>query len=617
MLRAPFVFIFNVLSWLRYLWSSFWFKLGYFFRRKKKLYLEIELPESQSFGQPGGLGSLFQKTRSFLELRDVLDRIQRDDTVDGLIMKPEGTALGPARLADLGEELDHVRQSGKHLVAHGRMPMMKDYLLMTSADDILMSPAGRLYTFGLRFDQYFGADALQRLGVIPQFIHIGQFKTASHRFLHDEAPKPQTLMMESIYDSLMETYNDRVASRRQLHPDDAERLFGEAPFDTRQARRAGLIDGELFRESMDEWLSAPDEVAAVGFTNLQATDDGDETSTPQDIPSEIADELDVDVDLPKVFEVDAITMSVDKYLKSKPAPYKWAPLFRRRQRLGAIDLSGMIVMPDMSIPGQSGGVIDPDEVLPVLERARENPHTSGLLLHINSPGGSALASDIIWQAIEEVRRTKPVVAYCSDVAASGGYYLASGAHEIVCRRETITGSIGVIVGKMSAPGVPEKLGINIESIHRHSADKFTSVVDPLDDEMLDRLTADARNFYRRFLQRVGQARGIPKRRLNRYARGRVYTGADALRRGLTDHLGGFSVAVQRLSDMCEMEPGSAEISFYPHTEADLRSLLSGSLTQAAGLDNKWVDALKRPALLAQLVRRDPVLALMPWQPVFD
>lgn len=172
------------------------------------------------------------------------------------------------------------------------------------------------------------------------------------------------------------------------------------------------------------------------------------------------------------------------------------------------------------------------------------------------------------------------------------------------------------MGKMSAPGVPQKLGINVESIHRHKADTFTSILDPLDDELIDRFSEDARSFYRRFLQRVGQARGIPKRRLHRYARGRVYTGEDALDRGLVDQLGGFDAALNRLAELTEM-PTDTDIAFYPHTHTDLSGLLRSSLTQATGLQSKWVDLIKEPALFAELLRRDPVLALMPWRPVFD
>jgi protease-4 len=615
MLRAPFVFILNLLSLLRYLWSAFWFKVGYFFRRKKKLYLQLDLPDSYTLGRPAGLAALLSKSPSYLDIRVMLQRVKDDDTVEGVIIEPDGNSLGPARLADLGEDLDSVRRSGKHVVAHSRMPMLRDYVLTTAADDILMSPAGRMYTFGLRFDQYFGVDALDKLGVIPQFIHIGAFKAAANRFVHDEATPAQRMMMESLYDTLMETYNDRVASRRQMSPDDAERVFSDAPFDARKARRAGLIDAELFRESMDEWLSAPDEVAPVGFTNLQSPSNHSALGSEAD--QESADEPDAPGALPqKIFEVDAITMDAEKYLKATPPTYEWRPLFRRKETFGALDLSGMIVMPDMSVPGQSGAVIDPDEVVPALKRARNDPTTAGVLLHINSPGGSALASDIIWQAIEEVRRTKPVVAYCSDVAASGGYYLATGAHEIVARRETITGSIGVIMGKMSAPGVPQKLGINVESIYRHPADTFTSVIDPLDDELIERFGDDARAFYRRFLQRVGQARGIPKRRLHRYARGRVYSGQEGHHRGLVDHLGGFQAALGRLAEMCGLDSDTG-ITYFAHTQADLRSVLKSSFTQAVGIDSKWLDLVKEPAFMAELLKRDPILALMPWRPVFD
>ncbi len=603
MLRAPIVLLLNLLRLLGYLWSSFWFKLGYFFRRKKKLYLRLDLESSYAFGPKTGLAALFQHKPSLLEFRESIERIREDDTVEGVVIVPESTAMGFGQLAEINRQLDSLRQAGKHVVGHAQMPLTRDYLLLTSAEDILLSPAGRIYSFGPRFDQYFGREALEKIGVIPQFIHIGEFKTASHRFIHEEMTDAQRLMMQSLYDSLKHVLRERIGERRHLAAAEVEALFEQAPLDTRHAWRAGFVDGEIFREVIGDWLDDRSETAPIGYIEREAKRDGGEGSDQhQDQDQEAMNE--------HAKERHSIMVRASDHLKAAPEPYEWKPLFRPRRRFAVLDLSGMIVMPNMTVPGQGSVVIDPHEVVPALRRIRENPIFAGAILHINSPGGSALASDIIWHAIEQLRRTKPVIAQCSDVVGSGGYYLAVGADQIICERATMTGSIGVVTGKMAAPGVPQKLGINIESIYEHDADTFTSLTRPLSDQMMERMDDDARNFYRRFLQRVGQARKLPRRRLHRYARGRVYLGEAALKRGLIDDIGGLDTAVERLGELCNLDPAKTDLTFVGHRKESLRSALTGSMQAQMPT---WLTEMLEPAMLGALLKRDPVLALMPWK----
>ncbi|WP_168210372.1 S49 family peptidase [Persicimonas caeni] len=595
MLRAPIVLLLNLLRLLGYLWSSFWFKLGYFFRRKKKLYLELKLESSYAFGPKTGLAALFQHKPSLLELRKSIERIREDDTVAGVVIVPESTAMGHGQLAELNRLLDSLREAGKHVVGHAQMPLTRDYLLLTAADDILLSPAGRIYSFGPRFDQNFAREALDKIGVIPQFIHIGEFKTASHRFIHEEMTQAQRLMMQSLYDSFKRVLRDRIGERRGLSHEEVETFFEQAPLDTRHAWRAGFVDGEVFREVIGDWLDDPQHSAPIGYIERAHKRDGREGEEEMKRHAK---------------ERTSIMVRAKDHLDALPKPYKWQPLLRPKRRFAVLDLSGMIVMPNMTVPGQGSVVIDPHEVVPALRRIRENRRYAGAILHINSPGGSALASDIIWHAIEQLRRTKPVIAQCSDVVGSGGYYLAVGADQIICERQTMTGSIGVVTGKMSAPGTPQKLGLNVESIYEHDADRFTSLTTPLSDQMMERMDDDARNFYRRFLQRVGQARKLPRRRLHRYARGRVYLGEAALERGLIDEIGGLDTAIERLGELCDLDPDDTEVTFIGHRKESLRGALTGQLQAQMP---SWMADVFEPAMIAALLKRDPVLALMPWK----
>jgi protease-4 len=264
-----------------------------------------------------------------------------------------------------------------------------------------------------------------------------------------------------------------------------------------------------------------------------------------------------------------------------------------------------------------GNSIRPEPTLDALERAAKDPRVAGILLHVNSPGGSALASDEIWDALRRARAKKPIVCYCSDIAASGGYYIAVGCDHIVCRPETLTGSIGVITGTFSVAGALDKLDLHVDSIYDDEVTAFNSIYAPLDDTSMARLREDARTFYRRFLDRVGMARGLPRRRLHRYARGRVYTGREAYQRGLVDQLGGFEDAVAELARRVDLDPATTDLTYVPVGKPSLRDLVTGQVSAAAhhelaalGLDDLFADA----ATLAVLTRRERVLALADLRP---
>jgi protease-4 len=622
MLRFPIVLVRNLFSLIAYLWSTFWFKVGYFFRRKKKLYIAADLESDYAFGPPAGLAHYFQEEPSLLEIRRTLRQIETLDEVDGFVYATNGLAMGSGRTEMLTQMLDRLRGADKRVVAHMRMPTTNEYLLGTAAEEILLTPAGRLYTFGPRFDQFFGAEALDKVGVEPQIVHIGSFKTASHRMIHRSMTPPQEAMMESLHESLGGAMRRRIAGRRDLDEQEAGALFRNAPSDAKGARRAGLIDRELFRGRLETWLARGDETVptpAPAFRHGPAGEQAElpappeppadrEASIEQGLPADAPPQVDGEED-------DVMVVSLEDAAGVIPPELNWRPLLSPASRFAVMDLSGMIVMPDMGLPAGGSRVIDPEEVLPALKRIREDRTVAGLLLHINSPGGSALASDIIWEAIQRVRQHIPVVAYCSDVVGSGGYYLAVGADRIVCQSMTIAGSIGVVTGKMSAPDLPGKFGINVESIFDDEADLFTSLVHPLGDEMMDRLNDDAREFYRRFLQRVGQNRQLRRRRLHRYARGRVYMGEEAERRALVDQIGTFDDAIDALAELSGADREATKVDFVPHHEQGLRDMVG--LQASVSAESLVPEQLWEPYLAAKMLEREHTLALMPWRPSWE
>ena len=521
-----------------------------------------------------------------------------DPRIEGVVVTCDHLQAGPARTGDLRAFVDSLRQAGKRVVFHSHTVQGREYEIALSADEILMTPGGRLYLFGYRFEQYFASSLLDKLGVTAQFVHIGPFKGSAHRFIHSEAPAPLRLMLEEVVQGLSTIGEERICQARGIEPSSLEESFAAMPIDDHLALYKGWIDGRVQRPDLKRWLQESD--AFLDSPHL-AKGPGTQERGRHDAAKK-AKESD------STAEVDL--RDAEAYAASHPGRVPWSPLFRRPKVIATVDLSGMIVMPDMELPGQSLATIDPSEILPVLTRLQQDRRVAAVVLHINSPGGSALASELIWDGIRRLRYEKPTIAYCSDIAASGGYYIAVAADCIVCQPDTITGSIGVISGKFSLPGALEKLEIGSEAFYRHESSRFQSVAEPLSEEVLANLQRDARAFYRQFLRRVGEARQIPHRRLHRYARGRIYTGESAHQRFLVDHLGGFERAVELARSAVEPNlSADTEVVFHSHRATNLAALVRKSAVTTSMLD----ELVAEPALLHAMVRRDPLLALMPYR----
>ncbi len=615
MLRAPFVLIWNLLKLIGFVLKWPLVALGNFLTRKQRKWVRLKLPSRLQFGPLGGLAAHFQDKLSYLEIRAGVDMIIEDDRIEGVVVTADRLIHGPARTGDLRRMLQRLRDAGKKVIFHTHNIHGADYDLATGADEVLMSPGGRFYLFGERFEQYFASEMLDKLGVAAQFVHIGPYKTASHRFTRRQSTSAQRLMMNQVVDSMATVRERRIADRRGLSPGEIEHCFDRMPLDDRQAVAFGLVDGRIHRRFLVRWIDEGgdfiDTPPPPDANQPRATPEPPALSTPGEHPEEPPAQPKGEPEDEEASKIVNIR-NIDSYIDGSFS-YRWTPLFRRRRTVAVLDLSGMIVMPGMELPGPSLATIDPSEVLPVLRKIAADRRIGAVVLHVNSPGGHAFASELIWDGIRRLRYAKPVLAYCSDVAASGGYYIACGADRIICHPDTITGSIGVIAGKFSLPGTLDKIGINSESFQRHDTSLFETLAEPLSEKVLENLQRDARSFYRQFLRRVGDARQLPRRRLHRYARGRIYTGVDAHSRFLVDHLGGFDDALAIARSLAEPQlDDTTPVKFYQHRKVSLPALLrqSASAPSAASLLPDHLTDLK---LLHDMADHHPLLALMPWR----
>ena len=546
-------------------------------RRRSLTYLMFELPQSFALGPPRSRwrrATRGPERGDLLTLRAQLDQVRRDPKLKGLIVTLDEVSLGLARMGDVIGWIDAARESGKHVIIHADSADLRTLALMSAADDMVMTPAGRIYGFGLRLDELFLGPLLERMGIEAQFIHIGAFKTATHR-LHKAGSTPaQALQTKALHDGLMDHLMERVARRTGQTAEQARQALRRSPLEGQRARQLKLLHGQCFKDEVIDWVSR------------QVAEQAAEPDTAQ--------------------EADVIALILSSYLRLR-RHVTWRPLVRAPRYMAALDLSGTIVHGQGTPTG--GEVIDPEDASPALRALREDPRCAGVLVHINSPGGSALASDLLWHELDLLRQAKPVVAYCSDVAASGGYYLAVACDRIICRPESVVGSIGVITGKLSASGLLERLDVRVESVREHDSAAFTSLSEPLSPQVLEQLRQDARAFYHRFLERVGDARRIERGRLHRFARGRVYLGKEAHDRGLVDGLGGLDEAIAQLYTLAKLKEREAPLEAIEHRSQTLRQLVSGALLTAS--ERALLAQAQQQLLEMRLLGQAQVLALMP------
>ncbi len=593
MLRAIAVLLINLINLMR---SSLRRLTRLLPGRKEppRRYVRVKLPTGVELtGKARKIGPIkigLPSKGSWWVFDNLLKRLARDRDVEGIYFKAE---KGPASLVDaaaVADRLAKVRRAGKRVVCHMDQGMVKDYVVATAADTVTMTPPGRLYSFGLRLEMMFLADAFEKAGIKAQFVNLGRYKTAMHRFTRSAMTRPQMIMMQQLAHGMNQHIADRIARRRGISAQDAQELFARAPISGRDARRLGFVDHTIYADALEETLQQ----------------EGDCNRAVELITSE-------------------------KYLATSLPPFEWKPLGRRKKpQVAVLDLKGTIMQGNEGgLTGQIRNALTPEPVIKAVQALAKDKSVKAVVLRIDSPGGSALASDLMWRQIRKLAESKPVIASLGNVAASGGYYIAVAAHEIVAHPETITGSIGVIAGKLSGGELLEKLGVRFDHVDDGHGSGFMSLTSALGEDEMINLRRDIRGFYRRFLHRVSQGRKISRRKVHRLGRGRVYTGSRAKAVGLVDHLGGLEDAIEIACKRASVERDDVALRFVDHSRASVKGLLGAGATASfedapKTSDNAEVGQQLAAELIpedlhpylaaAMLMRKPSALALMPALP---
>ncbi|MBU3749005.1 MAG: signal peptide peptidase SppA [Mycobacterium sp.] len=509
-----------------------------------------------------------------------LRRAAEDDRVAGLIARVQLPAAPPAAVQELREAIAVFSAAKPALAWAETYPGTLSYYLASAFGEVWMQPSGTVGLIGFATNALFLRDALTKAGLEAQFVARGEYKSAANMFTESRYTDAHREADGRLIESLHAQVWQAIAESRGLEPAALDRLADRAPLLRDAACEAKLLDRIGFR---DEAYRRIAELAGV-----RDVKDPDSDDAP-----------------PRLF--------LSRYAQTR-APR--IPGRTRKPTIAVVTVSGPIVS------GRGGPQVFPmsrgsaggDTIAAALREAARDDDVKAVVLRVDSPGGAVTGSETIWREVCRVREGgKPVVASMGGVAASGGYYVAMAADRVVANPGTITGSIGVVTGKLVARDLKERLGLGSDSLRTNTNADAWSVNAPFTDEQHALVEAEADLFYDDFVRRVADARGMTVEEVDAVARGRIWTGADAHARGLVDELGGLRTAVRRAKVLAGLDADAkVDLAGYPGSSmldvlrpksssqpaAALPDLAAGLLGSAvAGLVDRAERAVSGPAAL--------------------
>ncbi len=497
-------------------------------RRTAALILELDLTEGIAEEPPSDpLSALTTMRRA--RLADVLDGLRRagsDDRVRALVVKVGGRPIGLAQVQELHAAIREFGGSGKLTVAWAETfgdfsPGNVPYYLATAFDRIYLQPSGDLGLTGIAVQNWFYRGALDKLGVEVQVGARGEYKSAAERLTEHGFSQAAREALQRVAASIVEQLTGAIAQRLEITPADARALIDRGPFVAGEALDARLVDALGYR---DEVYAAVREEAGP----------------------------------------DAYLLYLGRYQRARTLAERARKLpGTGEDAVALIYASGPIRRGRTTRSPMGGSSMGSDTMSGALRGAVADRRVKGIVLRVNSPGGSYVASDTIWREVVRAREAgKPVVVSMSEVAASGGYFIAMAADTIVAQPGTITGSIGVISAKPVLGQALERAGVNTDSVTEGAhADMFTTSR-PYSDEEWEKINSWLDRIYADFTGKVADGRGLTQAQVHEIARGRVWTGADAAGIGLVDQLGGLDTAMAVARQKASL-PEAAAVRLFP------------------------------------------------------
>jgi protease-4 len=528
---------------------------------RRNNFLELRL-SGQIVEENQRVGIFGKKKPTMIDLLNEIGRAKEDKSIKGIILRIDPLDIGLAKAQEIREAILDFRESGKKVISFMELGGDKEYYLASAADKVVMLPIGYLTLGGLDAEVTFIKGTLDKLGIVADLEHIGDYKTASDLLTRDKMSDAHKEMVNSLLDDMYDQITKDVASQRGWSQEEAKSKIDQGPFTSSEAYKANLVDTLLFYDQIDDLAKQ-----MVGKK-----------------PHKINDK---------------------RYAQRTYYKYSWAI----PPKIAVIFATGSIFEGESRKDFLWGDVMGSETIANAIKTAREDKTVKAIIFRVDSHGGSGVASDVILREIMRTKGKKPFIVSMSDVAGSGGYWISCAADTILSLPGTYTGSIGVISGKISLEGLYKKIGFNTETVKRGKhADFFTTTRRFTDEEreMVKRWTREA---YDEFVKKVSDGRKMSYAQVDSIGRGRVWTGKQAKANGLVDELGGMNLALAIAKEKAGIpQETEIEILSLPKGRGWLGISFVNMFTSSPDL-NSILEELKE----SNIFEDDQILLLMPYE----
>lgn len=487
--------------------------------------LEIDLSGEVNDYSPFGIDpvtellGIEEKTVGFNNICKAIEKATFDDNIKGISLRNIPENMGLAQLTAMRKMLEIFKNQGKFLYAYDDLYSQKKYYLSTVADSIYMSPVGYVELKGLHSEVMFYKDLQEKYGVKMEIIRHGKYKSAVEPFIANEMSDANREQIGALINGVWSEISEAVKNSRNIDVEYAvNQYLGKS---AKSAVENHLVDALVYEDEYNDMIKNK-----LGLDGLEKT-------------------------------------SMRDYISNMSL----LSLVEEQEQIAVIYAQGEIQYGEGTLD-----IIGQGEMVKALNKAAKDKNVKAIVFRINSPGGSAMASDLIWRAVEQAKKEKPIIVSMGNLAASGGYYIACGADRIFAEPTTITGSIGVFGMLPNAAELADEVGIHSEVVSTHTNGAYYSVVKPIDDRFKSVVKQGIENIYDEFLDRVSQGRKMSVVEVDAVAQGRVWTGAKALEIGLVDEIGGLDAAVNYAANLVQVKDYS--LKELPNYDMDFKEMFS-------------------------------------------
>jgi protease-4 len=537
-------------------------------------------PESQQM--PGLFGELTEGLGTCL---DRLQQAAREKSIKGVLLDIRSVSIGWAKLNEIQTAIRSVRDAGKPVWARMTDASTKEYLLAAACDRILIPESATLMLTGLRAEVTFYRNLLENLDIKADMLRVGAFKSAAEPFTRTEMSEEFRREMEELLDDYYASIVSQISTARHLTEEQVKAIIDEGMLPAARAKELGLVDDLAYEDQIVELIRNGDPL--------------------------------LDVRLREDYRKKKHSTELDFFALMELIGGGGTEKGSVRPRIAVLYAEGPIVSGNLpaGLLGESG--ISSDKLVPLIQKLGKDDNVRAIVLRVDSPGGSALASDLIWRALEATG--KPLVASMGDTAASGGYYISMGADRIFAEPGTITGSIGVVGGKVSFEGLMKKVGVTMSVVQRGKNAGVMSPAGAFTDNEREVMQRMLNTIYEQFTQKAAAGRKMEYSKLEELARGRIYTGRRARELGLIDEVGTLADAILYARGLAGDSDEKLDLDILPKPQSPLEMLLgqSDSVSDSPAavllemLPESFRPAVQHLKVVQQLVQ-EPALIIMPF-----